>query len=93
MRCLMLLPAHNELCVCKLPHALAAAQPHISRHLAQLREAGQVADRRQGPWIHCRINPALPAWARTLRPAVRRLVYTTAMVTRLAPTPLSPRSA
>ena len=60
LRCLLLLLAHEELCVCELTHAIGAAQPNISRHLAQLREAGLVNDRREGLWIHYRINPELP---------------------------------
>lgn len=59
----MLLHQHDELCVCELTHAIGASQPHISRHLAQLREAGLILDRRDGLWIHYRINPDLPAWA------------------------------
>lgn len=62
LRCLLLLLAHQELCVCELTHAIGASQPHMSRHLAQLREAGLVSDRRAGLWIHYRINPALPDW-------------------------------
>ena len=38
----MLPMAHDELCVCELIHALAAAQPPISSHLAQLGEVGNV---------------------------------------------------
>ena len=63
LRCMLLLLAHDELCVCELTHAIGAAQPHMSRHLAQLREAGLVSDRRAGLWIHYRVNPALPQWA------------------------------
>ncbi len=62
LRCLLLLLEHEELCVCELTHALGAAQPHMSRHLAQLREAGLVRDRREGLWIHYRISPGLPGW-------------------------------
>jgi ArsR family transcriptional regulator len=62
LRTLMLLAEHGELCVCELTHAIGAAQPHMSRHLGQLREAGLVNDRREGLWIHYRINPALPPW-------------------------------
>jgi ArsR family transcriptional regulator len=62
LRCLMLLIENHELCVCELTHAIGAAQPHISRHLAHLREATLVSDRREGLWIYYRINPALPAW-------------------------------
>jgi ArsR family transcriptional regulator len=66
LRCLMLLIAHRELCVCELTHALGAAQPHVSRHLAQLREAGLVRDRREGLWIHYRLNPDLPPWVQAV---------------------------
>ena len=62
LRCVMLLMQHDELCVCELTHAIGAAQPHISRHLAQLRELGLLIDRREGLWIHYKINPALPQW-------------------------------
>jgi len=62
LRCLLLLVEHQELCVCELTHAIGAAQPNMSRHLGHLREAGLVTDRREGLWIHYRINPALPPW-------------------------------
>lgn len=72
LRCLLLLLAHDELCVCELTYALDASQPMISRHLAQLRALGLVADRRQGTWIHYRIADALPDWvAQTLALAAR----------------------
>ncbi|MCW8964437.1 MAG: metalloregulator ArsR/SmtB family transcription factor [Gammaproteobacteria bacterium] len=63
MRALMLMQSEDELCVCELTHALKLSQPKISRHLAQLREAGLVRARREGLWMYYRINPALPAWA------------------------------
>jgi ArsR family transcriptional regulator len=63
LRCLVLLQQEGELCVCELTHALGESQPKISRHLAQLREAGIVADRRQGTWIHYQLHPELPTWA------------------------------
>jgi ArsR family transcriptional regulator len=54
---------HGELCVCELTHALGLSQPKVSRHLAYLRDAGVVADRRQGVWVYYRLHPDLPAWA------------------------------
>jgi len=66
LRCLMLLMQHEELCVCELTYALGAAQPHVSRHLAQLRELGLVSDRRDGLWIHYRIHPQLPGWVKAV---------------------------
>ena len=64
LRCVLLLVAEVELCVCELTHALGLAQPAVSRHLALLREAGIVLDRRDGLWIHYRLHPDLPQWAR-----------------------------
>jgi ArsR family transcriptional regulator len=63
LRCLMLLAVEEELCVCEFTHALELAQPAVSRHLALLREAGIVLDRREGLWIHYRLHPDLPQWA------------------------------
>lgn len=78
LRCLLLLLAHEELCVCELTHAIGAAQPHMSRHLGQLREAGLVTDRREGLWIHYRINPQLPGWVRHVLEETARGVSGTA---------------
>ncbi len=62
LRALVLLRQHGELCVCELTHALGVSQPHISRHLALLRETGLVVDRRAGTWVFYRLNAALPGW-------------------------------
>lgn len=66
LRSLLLLREEGELCVCELTHALDVAQPTISRHLAQLRAAGIVRDRREGLWIHYALHPELPSWARAV---------------------------
>ncbi|MDD3449742.1 MAG: metalloregulator ArsR/SmtB family transcription factor [Gammaproteobacteria bacterium] len=66
LRCLVLLHELGELCVCELTHALEEPQPKISRHLAQLRRAGLVEDRREGLWIHYRLSPRLPGWAQAV---------------------------
>jgi len=47
--------SHGELCVCHLEAALGLSQPNVSRHLAVLRAAGIVEDRRQGKWIYYRL--------------------------------------
>ena len=44
--------SHQELCVCQLTEVLGLGQSKISRHLAHLRNAGLVSDRRQGLWIY-----------------------------------------
>lgn len=62
LRCLLVPLAHEELCVCEPTHATGASQLHVSRHLAQLREAGLVSDRRDGLRVQCRIVRELPGW-------------------------------
>lgn len=63
LRCLLLLVQEGELCVCELMTALNESQPKISRHLALLRDAKLLLDRRQGQWVFYRLNEAAPAWA------------------------------
>ena len=63
LRCLILMQAEGELCVCELTHALNLSQPKISCHLAHLREAGVLVARRNGTWMNYRINPDLQGWA------------------------------
>lgn len=62
LRALVLLQREGELCVCELTHALALAQPVISRHLGQLKEAGLLVSRRQGLWVYYRVSDKLPEW-------------------------------
>lgn len=57
-----LLVLHGEICVCDLMSALDLSQPKISRHLAVLRNAKILQDRRQGQWIYYQIHPELAAW-------------------------------
>ncbi|WP_410750699.1 transcriptional regulator [Citrobacter sp. U14242] len=59
----MLLRESGELCVCDICAATSESQPKISRHMAVLREAKLVLDRREGKWIHYRLSPHIPAWA------------------------------
>lgn len=71
LRSLLLMQQQGELCVCELVYALGVIQPKVSRHLAALRDAGVVADRRQGQWIYYRLHAGLPEWA-------HRIIETTA---------------
>jgi ArsR family transcriptional regulator, arsenate/arsenite/antimonite-responsive transcriptional repressor / arsenate reductase (thioredoxin) len=66
LRCLMLIQYEGELCVCEMMQALNDIQPKVSRHLALLRKSGLLVDRRQGQWMYYRINPNLPAWAKSV---------------------------
>jgi ArsR family transcriptional regulator len=62
LRILLLLASGDERCVCELTEALDLAQPKISRHLAVLREAGLLLDRKAGLWVYYRLHPKLPKW-------------------------------
>ncbi|MBA4502358.1 metalloregulator ArsR/SmtB family transcription factor [Marinobacterium marinum] len=66
LRSVLLIQREGELCVCELVEALAETQPKISRHLAQLRKAGVLADRRQGQWVFYRLHGELPDWVRQM---------------------------
>jgi ArsR family transcriptional regulator len=46
----------REVCVCYFVEILQETQPKISRHLAYLRKAGLVTARREGKWMHYRIE-------------------------------------
>jgi DNA-binding transcriptional ArsR family regulator len=47
--------ARQETCVCHLTAVLRRPQPYVSQQLAALREAGLVADRREGTLIYYRL--------------------------------------
>lgn len=47
---------HGELCVCDLVAALEMVQPKVSFHLAILKEAGLVRDRKDGKWTHYKLS-------------------------------------
>jgi ArsR family transcriptional regulator, arsenate/arsenite/antimonite-responsive transcriptional repressor len=53
----------GEVCVCFFVEILGTNQPKISRHLAYLRRAGIVAARREGKWMHYRINTPADSYA------------------------------
>jgi len=64
LRALHLLLALGELCVCDVEAALGISQSKASRHLVTLRQAGLVADRRDGTWVYYRIGEGLAEPAR-----------------------------
>jgi ArsR family transcriptional regulator len=64
LKSLLLIVKQQELCVCELMAALNQSQPKISRHLAQLRKANILHDRRSGQWVFYSLHPQLPDWAK-----------------------------
>jgi ArsR family transcriptional regulator len=53
---IMALLSQGESCVCEIHESLGIPQPTASRHLAYLRKAGIVQDRRQGLWVYYRLS-------------------------------------
>ncbi len=51
----------EEKCLCELMQDLGASQSRMSRHMAALKNAGLVIDRRDRQWVRYRLNPDLPA--------------------------------
>ena len=49
--------ARRELCVCELVDLLGMPQPLVSHHLAALRAAGLVRDRRDAHWVYYSLVP------------------------------------
>ena len=84
LRCLGLIARNGELCVCELVAALDLPQPKISRHLAVMREAGLLRDRRDAQWVHYSIPDDLD-------PAIRSIVEAT--LAAIAPTREAKRDA
>lgn len=48
----------GEVCVCHIAEALRIGQSKTSRHLAYLKHAGWVSDRREGLWVYYRLAPS-----------------------------------
>jgi ArsR family transcriptional regulator len=46
----------GELCVCDIVAAFDMVQPKVSFHLRALKEAGLVKDRKEGKWMHYRLD-------------------------------------
>ena len=63
---LVALLGHGELCVCDLTAVLELPQSTVSRHLARLRNAGLVLDRKKGVWAYYRVNAELSEPIRTV---------------------------
>jgi len=71
LQMLWLLFNHRELCVCDLMAALGITQSKASRHLATMRHAGLVVDRREAAWSYYSLRPAENELERALLDALR----------------------
>jgi ArsR family transcriptional regulator len=66
----------REVCVCYFVEILKQGQPKISRHLAYLRRAGIVETRREGKWMHYRIERPADARAASILDAALKSLET-----------------
>jgi len=57
---LLALVARQELCVCQLTAVVGLAVSTVSSHLAQLRRAKLVSERKEGRWVHYALAPLPP---------------------------------
>lgn len=60
LRALQIVWDGDEHCVCELMDRLGATQSRMSRHMARLKAAGLLTDRRDAQWVRYRRNPDLP---------------------------------
>ena len=70
LRILALLLDVDDLCVCYIVDVLQLPQSTVSRHLALLKNAGWLKDRREGLWIHYSINRSLAPVQQFLLPVL-----------------------
>ncbi|OGR78280.1 MAG: hypothetical protein A3I11_01850 [Elusimicrobia bacterium RIFCSPLOWO2_02_FULL_39_32] len=66
LRILNLLKRKEELCVCELIEVLHIGQSKVSRHLAYLKKAGLVQDRKEGLWSYYSLTKTKGAFHRRL---------------------------
>ncbi|HUK14294.1 MAG TPA: metalloregulator ArsR/SmtB family transcription factor [Thermoanaerobaculaceae bacterium] len=83
----------GELCVCQLNAVIGLAPSTISAHLGELKDAGLVAERKQGRWVHYRLaaEGAAEAALAALWPAVardRQILEDAALLKGLAKVPV-----
>lgn len=63
LKTLLMIGVENELCVCEVMAALNEdSQPKVSRHLAQLKKAGILTDRKHQQWVYYSLNNEMPEW-------------------------------
>jgi ArsR family transcriptional regulator len=57
----------GELCLCQVVDLLGLSPSTVSKHMSVLRDAGLVASRREGRWIHYRLSGNTPPARAALR--------------------------
>lgn len=74
LRALQIVWDGDEHCVCELMDRLGVTQSRMSRHMARLKVAGLLTDRRDAQWVRYRRNPHVPApWNAVIETALAAL--------------------
>jgi len=64
--------SHKERCVCELEQVLDVAQSKLSFHLKVLKDAGLLADRKQGRWMYYNLQretlDQIAAYTKSVKP-------------------------
>lgn len=71
---LLNLMREGEVCVCFFAEALGTNNPKISRHLSYLKRASLVEGRRDGKWMHYRLNEPVDRDAREVFAATMKML-------------------
>ncbi|MFC3096213.1 ArsR/SmtB family transcription factor [Alteraurantiacibacter palmitatis] len=87
LRALQVVWDGDEHCVCELMDRLDVTQSRMSRHMARLKAAGLLTDRRDAQWVRYRRNPELPSECEAIVNAVL------AALPPLAPAPCQKKAA
>ncbi len=74
LRVLLLLLENGELCICDLMNALDLPQSTVSRHVAYMKNAGWLNDRRGGVWMYYSIKSGLGPFMTALATLTRNLL-------------------
>lgn len=64
--------SHKERCVCELEQVLGIAQSRLSFHLKVLKDAGLLADRKEGRWMYYNLQrdtlDQIAAYTKSVKP-------------------------
>jgi len=64
--------SHKERCVCELEQVLGIAQSRLSFHLKVLKDAGLLADRKEGSWMYYNLQretlDEMAAYTKSVKP-------------------------
>ena len=80
LRILVLLLEHGELCICDLMNALDMPQSTVSRHVAYMKNAGWLNDRRGGVWMYYSVKLGLDTFMSSLATLTREHLSSEASV-------------